>query len=60
MIDLLKQHSKAVAPFLIVVITGGIANGLIVGAAAGWATVIIGALGTLGTYVAPANKPPAT
>lgn len=43
---------------IVVVLTlaGAVAQGLIVGAAAAWVTVVIGALSTAGVYVAPNDR----
>ena len=38
---------------LVLTLSGAIAQGLINGAAAGWITVVIAALGTAGVYVVP-------
>lgn len=53
----LKPWAKAIVAFLVAVVAGAIAQGLINGAAAAWATVIIGALTTIGVY-GVANKAP--
>lgn len=48
--------AKAIVAFIVSVVAGGIAQGLIVGATAAWATVIIGALTTIGVYAATNTK----
>lgn len=52
----IRKYAKGVTAFLVFVVAGGITQGLINGAAAAWATIIIGALGTTGVLVAR-NKP---
>jgi len=52
----LKPYTKSVVAFLVAVVAGGIAQGLIVGAAAAWVTIVIGALSTAGVFAAK-NQP---
>lgn len=56
LIALLQPRWKAVVAFVVVIIGGGLAQGLIVGAPAAWATIVIGALATIGVHAVP-NKP---
>jgi len=51
------KYSKAIASFVIAVIAGGIAQGLIVGAAAAWLTIVIGTLATAGVFAAKNQAP---
>lgn len=44
----LPKYAKGVICFLIAVVAGAIAQGLIVGAAAAWCSVVVGALATSG------------
>lgn len=53
--NLAGKYAKGVVSFAVAVVAGGIAQGLINGAAAGWATVVIGAIATTGV-IAKANK----
>lgn len=48
----LKPWAKTVVSIVIAVLAGGVAQGLINGAAAAWVTVIIGALASAGVYAA--------
>lgn len=48
----MTKYLKAVVSFAVAVVAGGVAQGLINGAAAAWATIVIGALATAGVYVA--------
>lgn len=48
--DILEPYAKAIVAFVIVVLGGGIAQGLIVGAPAAWLTIVLGALATGGVY----------
>lgn len=56
MFQRLPEYAKSVVCFLIAVVGGGIAQGLIVGAAAAWCSVVIGAFATVGVVV-KANRP---
>lgn len=47
--------AKAIVAFVVAVVGGAVAQGLINGAAAAWATIIIGALTTAGVW-ATTNK----
>jgi uncharacterized membrane protein YcaP (DUF421 family) len=49
----LSPYAKAVIAFVVTVLLGAIAQGLIVGATAAWVTVVIGALATAGVYRVP-------
>ena len=49
----LKPYRKAIVAFLISVVGGAVAQGVISGDAAVWATVVIGALTTAGVYATP-------
>src|SRR4051794_30354149 len=48
----MSKYLKAIVSFAVAVVAGGVAQGLINGAAAAWATIVIGALATAGVYVA--------
>jgi NAD(P)H-dependent FMN reductase len=52
----LSQRWKAVMPVLIVILAGGIAQGLIVGSTAAWITIILGAI-TTGAVHQVKNQP---
>lgn len=56
MMSFIRTYAKGVVAFLVVVVGGALAQGLIVGATAAWCTVVIGALGTAGV-VATKNAP---
>ncbi len=58
MTDFIKQYAKGIAAFLVTVIGGGITQGLINGAAAAWAMVIIGSLATIGVVGFKNADPP--
>lgn len=53
----LKPRQKALAAFLVAVVAGAVAQGLIVGQAAAVVTVIVGAVATLGVHQAPYEPP---
>ena len=57
MLHTLKPYSKAIVAFLVAVVAGAIAQGLIVGQSALWFNVIIGALATAGVYAARNTTP---
>lgn len=54
--DLARRYWKGVVAFAVAVVGGGVAQGLINGAAAAWCTIVIGALATGGVVVAR-NQP---
>lgn len=51
----LTKYSKAIVAFLVVVVAGGIAQGLIAGSIAAWLNIILGAVATVGVTAMP-NK----
>jgi hypothetical protein len=51
----LKPYAKAVVTFIVAVLAGAIAQGLINGESALWVNLIIGTLATYGVWQAP-NK----
>jgi hypothetical protein len=56
LILLARHYAKGVVAFVVAVVAGGIAQGLIVGATAAWITIVIGAATTAGV-IAKANTP---
>lgn len=52
MLQALAPYRKTVVVFVVAVLTGAVAQGLINGASALWVDVIVGALATAGVYTA--------
>lgn len=57
MLDKISPIAKTVAVFVIAVLVGAVAQGLINGASALWVNVIIGALAAAGVYRIPNGQP---